>query len=167
MKFTDLEVPDFTSPGEDKKSDAIKFVDELMKIAGFFSKKFEVPPVEDPRDQELNEVSLEKVKKSAENLQEACEYFKELVSFLVVTPNASQVIALVIKTYKEEEKASVTFVINDRNSIELTKETLDNILNEVKLTQDNKKHFYGDVYCLKVFFYHLFFVIRFFLYKPF
>ena len=69
MKFTDLEVPDFTSPGEDKKSDAIKFVDELMKIAGFFSKKFEVPPVDEEGD----------VKHYAENLQESCKNIKELL----------------------------------------------------------------------------------------
>ena len=92
MDFTDLEVPDFTFPGEDKKSDEIKLVDELMKIAGFFSKKFEVPRVEDPRDQGLNEVRLENVKKNAQRMQKYCEYVKKFENRYIPYSQAKYVI---------------------------------------------------------------------------
>ena len=69
MNFAGLEVQDFTFAGEDKKADAIKLVDEVKKIADFFSKKFEVPPVDEEGD----------VKHYAENLQESCKNIKELL----------------------------------------------------------------------------------------
>ena len=192
LKFTGLKVPDFTFAGEDEKANEKKLLGELMKIAGFFSKKFEVPRVKNTRDQELNRQRLGNVKENAERMQKYGEYVKkpenryiaipttaadlnrhqnQMASSSVVTPNASQVIDLVIKTYKEEKKASVTFVINDGISIELTKEALDNILSEAgagcKLTQDDKKQIFDGVYFVKVLFYSLFFVIRFFLCKLF
>ena len=61
LKFNGLKVPDFTL------LHGIKFVDELKKTAGFFSKKFVAPDAEGQMT----------VETAAEKLQESCENIKK------------------------------------------------------------------------------------------
>ena len=77
LNLTGLEVPNFPLPGKDDKAKAIEFLDELEKIAGFFSENFEVPRVEDRKVQKQNKKRLESVKLSAKDLQNECKKVQE------------------------------------------------------------------------------------------